>query len=88
MTPGDYVLSVLRQFSDNEMSCADLVNWEGNVQKFEKVAIYNALAHLYGTGKIVKQTEGRSTWWAIALEGPKASSRSKGSSRDASKGAA
>lgn len=68
MSPAEYVLSVLRQYPDNEMSCADLVGWEGNTQKFEKIAIYNTLAHLHGTGKVVKNSEGRATWWALAPE--------------------
>lgn len=65
MSPSEYVLSVMRQFPDNEMTCNDLRDWQSETS-FDKVALYNALSYLHMTGKVVKHREGRATWWAIA----------------------
>ena len=69
MSPSEYVMSVMTQFPDNEMTCNDLRDWQTETS-FEKVALYNALSYLHATGKVVKHQEGRTTWWAIA-RGPK-----------------
>lgn len=69
LTPGQYVLSVLQQFPDNELTAADLLDWQGDDQRFDKIAIYNALSHLYAKGLVVKNQEGRATWWAVSETG-------------------
>lgn len=71
MTPSEYVLSTLTEYPDNEMTARDLQEWqpESAGDRFDMVAIYNALAYLYAKRLVVKRREGGSTWWALRRQG-------------------
>lgn len=68
MTPSEYVFSILQGYPDNEMQMADLLQWQ-TTTSFDRVALYNALNYLHSQGKVVKHSEGKGTWWALAPAG-------------------
>lgn len=65
-TAREFILQTLNAYPDRELQVADLHDWcEG---KFTKENIGNALAKLLVEGKVVKNVDGRSVWWAVNVE--------------------
>jgi len=63
-TATEFVLQTLIEYSDNEMQISDL--FDHCQGRFTKENLSNSLSRLLAVGKVVRNLDGRSAYWAIA----------------------
>jgi DNA-binding PadR family transcriptional regulator len=65
-TAKEYVLSLLREHPDRELQVSDFFEHQSGPRKFTKQSLHNTLLRLLDAKLVVKGSEGRAAWWAIA----------------------